>query len=216
VDFADEAEDRGKDAVGWFAPPIEVIRFETGLFSTERWASVMATILNTRVSCMIIVTVVMRTLISRASPSCSLREGTWTAMKFACWETTRRSNRVSRLSRVPSGWHGLVLAVPAGTQRANLYQPCQKASRIRGTLRVLSWRNGTCRPALARAASPRGLSALIEKLKAPLKKVKASAKVSGIAEGSLEAELTEDPRIAGRRSRLLAAPTDGITGTVAR
>jgi hypothetical protein len=40
--------------------------------------------------------------------------------------------------------------------------------------------------ALARAASPRGFSALIKKLKAPLKKVKASAKVSGIAEGSLE------------------------------
>jgi hypothetical protein len=51
--------------------------------------------------------------------------------------------------------------------------------------------------ALARASSPRGLSALIKKLKAPLKKVKASAKVSGIAEGSLEAELTEDPTIAG-------------------
>jgi hypothetical protein len=51
--------------------------------------------------------------------------------------------------------------------------------------------------ALARAGSPRGLSALIEKLKTPLKKVKAFAKLSGIAEGSLEAELTEDPRIAG-------------------
>jgi hypothetical protein len=51
--------------------------------------------------------------------------------------------------------------------------------------------------ALARAASPRGFSALIKRLKAPLKKVKASAKVSGIAEGSLEAELTEDPKIAG-------------------
>jgi hypothetical protein len=51
--------------------------------------------------------------------------------------------------------------------------------------------------ALARAGSPRGLSVLIKKLKAPLKKVKASAKISGIAEGSLEAELTEDPRIAG-------------------
>jgi hypothetical protein len=51
--------------------------------------------------------------------------------------------------------------------------------------------------ALARAGSPRGLSALIKKLKTPLKKVKASAKLSGIAEGSLEAELTEDPRIAG-------------------
>jgi hypothetical protein len=51
--------------------------------------------------------------------------------------------------------------------------------------------------ALARASSPRGLAALIKKLKAPLKKVKASAKVSGIAEGSLEAELAEDPTIAG-------------------
>jgi hypothetical protein len=30
--------------------------------------------------------------------------------------------------------------VPAGTERANLCQPCQKASRIRGTLRVPSWR----------------------------------------------------------------------------
>jgi hypothetical protein len=48
--------------------------------------------------------------------------------------------------------------------------------------------------ALARAASPRGLSALIKKLKVPLKKVKAFAKVSEIAEGSLEAELTEDPK----------------------
>ncbi len=49
--------------------------------------------------------------------------------------------------------------------------------------------------ALARASSPRGLSALIKKLKAPLKKVKASAKVTGLAEGSLEAELVEDPKI---------------------
>jgi acetyl-CoA acyltransferase len=49
---------------------------------------------------------------------------------------------VESMTRAPSGWHGLVFAVPAGTQRANLCQPCQKASRIRGTLRVLSWRNG--------------------------------------------------------------------------
>jgi hypothetical protein len=49
--------------------------------------------------------------------------------------------------------------------------------------------------ALARASSPRGLSALIKKLRAPLKKVKASAKVTGLAEGSLEAELVEDPKI---------------------
>ena len=51
--------------------------------------------------------------------------------------------------------------------------------------------------ALARASTARGLSALIKKLKTPLKKVKASAKVSGLAEGSLEAELAEDPGIAG-------------------
>ena len=51
--------------------------------------------------------------------------------------------------------------------------------------------------ALARAGSPRGFSGLLKKLKAPLKKVRASAKLSGIAEGSLEAELAEDPRIAG-------------------
>ncbi len=51
--------------------------------------------------------------------------------------------------------------------------------------------------ALARAASPRGLSALMKKFKIPLNKVKASAKISGIAAGSLEAELTEDPGIAG-------------------
>src|ERR1700733_14772082 len=64
----------------------------------------------------------MRTLISRASPSRSLREGTWTAMKFACWDTMRRSNRASRLYRAPAGWHGLVLELPAGTERANLCQ----------------------------------------------------------------------------------------------
>src|ERR1700728_2125852 len=51
--------------------------------------------------------------------------------------------------------------------------------------------------ALARAGSPRGLSALIKKLKGPLKKVKASAKVTGLAEGSLEAELAEDPKFTG-------------------
>jgi hypothetical protein len=45
--------------------------------------------------------------------------------------------------------------------------------------------------ALARAHSPRGLAALFKKLK----KVKASAKVSGFAEGSLEAELTDDPKL---------------------
>jgi hypothetical protein len=48
---------------------------------------------------------------------------------------------------------------------------------------------------LARASSARGFSALIKKMKAPLKKVKASAKVTGLAEGSVEAELVEDPKI---------------------
>jgi hypothetical protein len=51
--------------------------------------------------------------------------------------------------------------------------------------------------ALARAGSPRGLAALIRKFRAPLKKVKASAKISGVAEGSLEAEISDDPKIAG-------------------
>lgn len=51
--------------------------------------------------------------------------------------------------------------------------------------------------ALARASSPRGLSGLLKKLRSPLKKVRASAKISGVAEGALEAELIEDPRIAG-------------------
>lgn len=50
---------------------------------------------------------------------------------------------------------------------------------------------------LARAGSPRGLSGLMKKLKAPLKKVRASAKVTGFAEGSIEADLTEDPKISG-------------------
>jgi hypothetical protein len=50
---------------------------------------------------------------------------------------------------------------------------------------------------LARAGSPRGISGLLKKLKSPLKKVRASAKITGIAEGSLEAELIEDSRVAG-------------------
>jgi len=45
---------------------------------------------------------------------------------------------------------------------------------------------------LARAVSPRGFAAVIKKLGIPLKKVKASAGVSGVAEGSLEAELVDD------------------------
>jgi len=47
--------------------------------------------------------------------------------------------------------------------------------------------------ALARAGSPRGIAALVKKLRSPVKKVKASAGVSGIAEGSFEAELADDP-----------------------
>lgn len=50
---------------------------------------------------------------------------------------------------------------------------------------------------LARAGSPRGISGLLKKLKSPLKKVRAAAKITGIAEGSLEAELIEDSRVAG-------------------
>lgn len=51
--------------------------------------------------------------------------------------------------------------------------------------------------ALARAGSPRGLATLIKKLKAPIKKVKASARATGLAEGSLEAELTDDSKVTG-------------------
>ena len=46
--------------------------------------------------------------------------------------------------------------------------------------------------AIAEAIQPQGLAKLLEKLKTPLKKVKASAKMSGIAEGSLEAEFKDD------------------------
>jgi hypothetical protein len=46
---------------------------------------------------------------------------------------------------------------------------------------------------LARATSQRGFAAMIRKLRTPLKKVKASAKISSVAEGSLEAELADDP-----------------------
>jgi hypothetical protein len=70
--------------------------------------------------------------------------------------------------------------------------------------------------ALARAAWPRGFSALIKKLKAPLKKVKASAKVSGIAEGSIEAELTEDPKIAGPALSDLLRSFDGCVSLSSR
>jgi hypothetical protein len=80
-----------------------------------------------------------------------------------------------------------------------LIPAAQKSGLLTAYLNLLDAREhprGALISALARAASPRGLSALIKKLKSPLKKVKASAKVSGIAAGSLESELTEDPRIA--------------------
>jgi hypothetical protein len=53
--------------------------------------------------------------------------------------------------------------------------------------------------ALGRALEPKGLSKLVKRLNTPLKKVKASAKVPGMAEGSLEAELADGPAVAGPR-----------------
>ena len=51
--------------------------------------------------------------------------------------------------------------------------------------------------ALTLALQPKGVAKLIKTLKTPLKKVKASAKFTGIAEGSLEAELVDDPAVTG-------------------
>jgi len=51
--------------------------------------------------------------------------------------------------------------------------------------------------ALSRAMEPKGLFKLVKRLNTPLKKVKASGKVPGLAEGSLEAELADDPAVAG-------------------
>jgi hypothetical protein len=53
--------------------------------------------------------------------------------------------------------------------------------------------------ALTLAIEPKGFSKLVKTLNTPLKKIKASAKVSGLAEGSLEAELADNPSIAGPR-----------------
>lgn len=50
---------------------------------------------------------------------------------------------------------------------------------------------------LGRALAPKGWARLTKRLKKPLKSVKASAKLPGFAEGSLEAELAEDPKVAG-------------------
>jgi hypothetical protein len=46
--------------------------------------------------------------------------------------------------------------------------------------------------AIAEAVQPKGLSKILEKLKTPIKKVKASAKLLGVAEGGIEAELKDD------------------------
>lgn len=50
---------------------------------------------------------------------------------------------------------------------------------------------------LSRAMEPKGLSKLVKRLNTPLKKLKASGKVPGLAEGSVEAELGDDPAVAG-------------------
>jgi len=59
---------------------------------------------------------------------------------------------------------------------------------------------------VARAIEPRGMAKIFKTLNTPLRKVKASAKLSGLAEGTLEAELADadDPKITGPRlSQLL-------------
>jgi hypothetical protein len=50
--------------------------------------------------------------------------------------------------------------------------------------------------ALSQAMEPKGLSKLVKQLNTPLKKVKASGTVPGLADGSLEAELADDPAVA--------------------
>ena len=53
--------------------------------------------------------------------------------------------------------------------------------------------------ALSRTMAPKGLSKLVKALNTPLKKVKASAKVPGMAEASLEAELADSATLVGPR-----------------
>lgn len=60
--------------------------------------------------------------------------------------------------------------------------------------------------ALTRALQPKGLTRLVKSLKQPLKSIKASAKVPGLAEGSLEAELQK------RESEAAPLITDLIRG----
>ena len=51
--------------------------------------------------------------------------------------------------------------------------------------------------ALTLSFEPRGMAKLVKTLKTPLKKVKASAKFTALAEGSLEAQLVDDPVVTG-------------------
>ena len=57
--------------------------------------------------------------------------------------------------------------------------------------------------AVGRALEPSGVQKLIRRLNTPLKKVKASARVPGLAEGSLEAELADSPVASPLLSELL-------------
>jgi hypothetical protein len=56
---------------------------------------------------------------------------------------------------------------------------------------------------LSRALEPRGLQKLLQRLNTPLKRVKASARLPGLAEGSLEAELADSAVAAPLLSELL-------------
>jgi hypothetical protein len=51
--------------------------------------------------------------------------------------------------------------------------------------------------ALTLSFEPRGMAKIVKTLKTPLKKVKASAKFTALAEGSLEAQLVDDPVVTG-------------------
>jgi hypothetical protein len=51
--------------------------------------------------------------------------------------------------------------------------------------------------ALTLSFEPRGMAKIVKTLKTPLKKVKVSAKFTALAEGSLEAQLVDDPGATG-------------------
>lgn len=63
--------------------------------------------------------------------------------------------------------------------------------------------------AIAGAIEPRGMAKLVKRLNAPLSKVKASAKVPGLAEGSFEAELT-DPGASSTAGPVITAMLRGF------